>query len=232
MEYILSSKNLNKRYFTKVALRDVNFNIEEGKIVGLLGPNGSGKTSLIKIVAGILRQSSGEISICGHKPSAYTKGIVSYLPDKEYLYKWMSIDDAIKLFKDFYEDFDEKKADELLKFMKLDRNLNVKELSKGMYEKLTLALVLSRKAKLYVLDEPLGGVDPVAREKILDAIINNYTENSSMLITTHLVKDIERVFDDVAFIKEGEIILKGNAEELRVKNEKSIDELYREVFAE
>ncbi|MEL7597676.1 MAG: ABC transporter ATP-binding protein [Clostridiaceae bacterium] len=230
MNNILESKNLSKSYFTKKALNNVNLEIQKGKVVGLLGPNGSGKTTFIKIAAGILRKSSGEILIDGKKPGVETKAVVSYLPDRNYLYKWMKIRDAVELFKDFYDDFDDKKCEELLKFMKLEEEAKVISLSKGMMEKLNLTLVLSRKAKLYILDEPLAGVDPVAREQILDAIINNYSEDCSMIITTHLVKDIERVFDDVAFIKEGEIVLSGNAEDLRCEKGKSIDELFREVF--
>lgn len=230
MTNILKAENLCKSYFNKKALQGVNLTIQQGKIVGLLGPNGSGKTTFLKIAAGILHPSSGTLLIDGQKPGVYTKSIVSYLPDTEYFFKWMKIKDAVQYFKDFYSDFDEKKASELLEFMKLDSNHSVKSLSKGMKEKLKLTLVLSRKAKLYILDEPLGGVDPTAREKILDAIINNFSENSSMIITTHLVHDIERVFDDVAFIADGEIVLQGNAEELRLNRNKSIDELYREVF--
>ncbi len=230
MTNILKAENLCKSYFNKKALQGVNLTIQQGKIVGLLGPNGSGKTTFLKIAAGILHPSSGTLLIDGQKPGVYTKSIVSYLPDTEYFFKWMKIKDAVQYFKDFYSDFDEKKAAELLEFMKLDSNHSVKSLSKGMKEKLKLTLVLSRKAKLYILDEPLGGVDPTAREKILDAIINNFSENSSMIITTHLVHDIERVFDDVAFIADGEIVLQGNAEELRLNRNKSIDELYREVF--
>lgn len=230
MDNILESKNLSKSYFTKKALNNVNLEIQKGKVVGLLGPNGSGKTTFIKIAAGILRKSSGEILIDGKKPGVETKAVVSYLPDRNYLYKWMKIRDAVELFRDFYDDFDDKKCEELLKFMKLEEESKVTSLSKGMMEKLNLTLVLSRKAKLYILDEPLAGVDPVAREQILDAIINNYSEDCSMIITTHLVKDIERVFDDVAFIKEGEIVLSGNAEDLRCEKGKSIDELFREVF--
>ncbi|AIF49752.1 ABC transporter ATP-binding protein [Pelosinus sp. UFO1] len=230
MDNILMAENLCKAYFNKKALQGINLTIQQGKIVGLLGPNGSGKTTFLKIAAGILHPSSGQILIDGQKPGVYTKSIVSYLPDTEYLFKWMKIKDAVQYFKDFYSDFDEKKASQLLEFMKLDGNSSVKSLSKGMKEKLKLTLVLSRKAKLYILDEPLGGVDPTAREKILDAIINNFSEDSSMIITTHLVNDIERIFDDVAFISEGEIVLQGNAEELRLNKNKSIDELYREVF--
>jgi len=230
MGTILKSEKLCKTYLNKKALNGVDLEIESGKILGLLGPNGSGKTTFLKMVAGILHPSSGEILIDGEKPGVYTKSIVSYLPDNDYLLKWMRIKDAVAYFKDFYCDFDEKRAKELLEFMQLDENSKVQNLSKGMKEKLKLTLVLSRKAKLYILDEPLGGVDPVAREKILDAIIASFNENSSMIITTHLVNDIERVFDDVAFISEGEIVLQGNAEELRSSKKKSIDEIYREVF--
>lgn len=230
MDNILMAENLCKTYFNKKALQGINLTIQQGKIVGLLGPNGSGKTTFLKIAAGILHPSSGQILIDGQKPGVYTKSIVSYLPDTEYLFKWMKIKDAVQYFKDFYSDFDEKKAVQLLEFMKLDGNSSIKSLSKGMNEKLKLTLVLSRRAKLYILDEPLGGVDPSAREKILDAIINNFSEDSSMIITTHLVNDIERIFDDVAFISEGEIVLQGNAEELRLNKNQSIDELYREVF--
>ena len=230
MSNILEAKKIQKSYLNKKALRGLDLEIMPGKIVGLLGPNGSGKTTFLKIAAGILHQSKGEILIDGQKPGVYTKSIVSYLPDNEYLLKWMKIKDAVMYFKDFYDDFDESKAKELLEFMNLDENSAVKSLSKGMKEKLKLTLVLSRKAKLYILDEPLGGVDPTAREKILNAIINNFSKESSMIITTHLVNDIERIFDEVAFISDGEIVLKGNAEELRSDKKKSIDELYREVF--
>jgi ABC-2 type transport system ATP-binding protein len=230
MDNILKAEGLCKSYLNKKALRGVDLDIMPGKIVGLLGPNGSGKTTFLKIAAGILHQSKGMILIDGQEPGVYTKSIVSYLPDNEYLLNWMKVRDAVKYFKDFYSDFDEMKAKELLEFMNLDENSTVKSLSKGMKEKLKLTLVLSRKAKLYILDEPLGGVDPTAREKILNAIVNNFNENSSMIITTHLVNDIERIFDDVAFISDGEIVLQGNAEELRMQRGKSIDELYREVF--
>lgn len=230
MDNILKSEGICKSYLNKKALRGVDLDIVPGKIVGLLGPNGSGKTTFLKIAAGILHASSGKILIDGQEPGVYTKSIVSYLPDNEYLLNWMKVKDAVKYFKDFYSDFDENKSKELLEFMNLDENSTVKSLSKGMKEKLKLTLVLSRKAKLYILDEPLGGVDPTAREKILNAIVNNFSENSSMIITTHLVNDIERIFDDVAFISDGEIILQGNAEELRSDKQKSIDELYREVF--
>ncbi|WP_130806374.1 ABC transporter ATP-binding protein [Senegalia massiliensis] len=230
MSNIVEMKNLTKKYMKKTALKDVNLNIEKGKIIGLLGPNGSGKTTMIKILMGILTQSKGEVYIAGKKPGTETKSMVSYLPDRNFLYKWMKIKDAIDLFDDFYNDFDREKAKRLLEFMELEENMKVTKLSKGMQEKLNLTLVLSRNAKLYILDEPIAGVDPVAREKILDAIINNYNEDSSMLITTHLVHDLERVFEEVAFLKNGEIVLNGNVESLRNERNMSVDELYREVF--
>ncbi|PRR80109.1 putative ABC transporter ATP-binding protein YxlF [Clostridium liquoris] len=230
MDILLSTENLTKSYLGKKALNVVNIEIPKGKVVGILGPNGSGKTTLLKIIAGLLKPSSGKVLIDGKEPGVYTKSIVAYLPDTPFLYKWMKIKDSIDFYRDFYKDFDEEKAWELLKFMNLDPDSKVTSLSKGMAEKLNLTLTLSRKAKLYILDEPLGGVDPTTREKILDAIIQNYNEDSSMLITTHLVNDIERLFDEVLFIANGSIVLSGNAEELRLKEEKSIDELYREVF--
>ncbi|SNX53967.1 ABC transporter ATP-binding protein [Thermoanaerobacterium sp. RBIITD] len=231
MELILKTTNLTKNYYSKKALKGINLELEKGKILGLLGPNGSSKTTFMKIAAGILRPTSGEILIDGQKPGIYTKSIVSYLPDVNYLYKWMRVRDAINFFKDFYVDFDLEKSKRLLDFMKLDENDKVTSLSKGMKEKLHLALVLSRNAKLYVFDEPLGGIDPNAREKIIDAIIDNIREDCSMIISTHLVRDIERLFDDVAFISDGEIILNGNAEELRTERNKSIDEIFREVYS-
>lgn len=232
MSSLVEIKDLSKSYFNKKALRNLNLNIEDGRVVGILGPNGSGKTTLIKILTGLLRQSSGEAFIDGKRIGVETKAIVSYLPDRNFLYKWMTIDDAFKFYSDFYSDFDEKRGEELLKFMKLERNMKINSLSKGMTEKLNLTLVLARKAKLYILDEPIAGVDPVARDKILDAIISNYNQDSSMIITTHLVRDMENVFDDVVFLREGEVILQGNAESLREEKCMSIDELYKEVFEE
>ena len=230
METIFKATDLTKTYFKKSALSGANLEVAKGKIVGLLGPNGSGKTTLLKIAAGILKESSGEILIDGKAPGVYTKSVVSYLPDVNYLYKWMKVSDALEYFNDFYSDFDMKKAKELLAFMGLQENVKASSLSKGMLEKLHLTLILSRKAKLYLLDEPLGGVDPTSREKIIDAILKNYSEDSSIIVTTHLVNDIERLFDEVAFISEGKIILNGNAEQLRQEKGMSIDEIYREVF--
>lgn len=232
MNNIVEIKNLTKKYSNKVALNNISLSIEEGKVVGILGPNGSGKTTLIKILTGLLRQTSGEVLIDGHKIGVYTKRVVSYLPDRNFLYKWMKIKDALDFFKDFYSDFDEAKFEELLEFMKLDKNMKIDTLSKGMHEKLNLSLVLSRNAKLYVLDEPIAGVDPVARDQILNAIINNYNEKSSMLITTHLVRDMENILDEVVFLKEGNVILQGGAEDLREERGKQIDDIYKEIFGE
>ncbi len=232
MKPIVEIKDLSKNYFNKRALDNINLSIQSGKVVGVIGPNGSGKTTLIKILAGLLRQSKGEVLIDGHEVGVYTKSIVSYLPDRNFLYNWMSIQDACDFYKDFYGDFDENRFKNLLDFMKLERTMKVTSLSKGMHEKLNLSLVLSRDAKLYVLDEPIAGVDPVARDQILDAIINNYNENSSMLITTHLVRDMENLFDDVVFLEDGRIVLEGNAEALREEKSKQIDDIYKEIFGE
>lgn len=232
MNNIIEIKGLTKSYLNKKALNNISVNIEKGKVIGILGPNGSGKTTMIKILTGILRASKGEVLIDGKAPGVYTKSIVSYLPDRNFLYNWMSIQDSINFYKDFYEDFDENKAYELLEFMKLQRDMKITSLSKGMMEKLNLTLVLSRKAKVYVLDEPIAGVDPVARDQILDAIIKNYNQDSTMIITTHLVRDMENIFDDVIFLRDGEIHSMGNAEELREANNMQIDDLYKKIFEE
>lgn len=230
MKNIVEINDLTKKYFHKNALDHLSLTIEEGKIIGILGPNGSGKTTLIKILTGLLRQTSGDVLIDGLKVGVKTKSIVSYLPDRNFLYKWMKIEDAFKLFNDFYADFDENKFAELLDFMNLEKSMKINSLSKGMHEKLNLSLVLSRNAKLYILDEPIAGVDPVARDQILDAIINNYNEKSSMIITTHLVRDMESIMEDVVFLRDGHVVLKGNAEGLREEKGKQIDEIYKEVF--
>ena len=230
MENIIEIKGLSKHYLKTKALDNLDLNFEKGKIIGILGPNGSGKTTLIKILTGILRETKGQVLIDSNKPGVYTKSIVSYLPDRNFLYSWMDIKDAIGFFKDFYKDFSEEKAYELLDFMKLHKDMKLSELSKGMMEKLNLLLVLSRKAKVYMLDEPIAGVDPVARDQILDTIIKNYNEDSTMIITTHLVRDMENIFDKVVFLKDGIVELQGDAEVLRAEKKMQIDDLYKEIF--
>lgn len=230
MGIILKTDNLTKKYYTKTALNGLNVSLEEGKILGLLGPNGSGKTTFIKIVAGLLKPTSGSITIKNEKPGIKTKAFVSYLPDTNFLYKWMKIKDAVGYFSDFYKDFDMEKCNDLLKFMHLNENDNISILSKGMIERLNLSLILARRAALYVFDEPLAGIDPSSRDKIIDAIINNYREESAMIISTHLVRDVERIFDDVVFIQDGGIILNGKAEQLRRERGMSIEEIFKEVF--
>jgi len=230
MEQILKANQLSKYFYQKKALDKVDMNIEKGKIYGILGPNGGGKSTFLKIAAGLLKPSQGEITIDNKEPGVYTKSIVSYLPETNYLYKWMKIKDALNFFKDLYADFDIKRARESLKFMELEEEEKVTSLSKGMMGRLKLTLALSRKAKLYLLDEPLNGIDPISREKIITSILDSYSEKSSILICSHLIYYIEKLLDYVFFLSEGRIILSGNAEELRNKKGMSIDKLFQEVF--
>ena len=227
---ILECKNLSKTYGREPALHGINLRLERGKIVGLLGPNGSGKTTLIKLANGLLVPTAGEIFVGGHKPGLETKRIVSYLPDKNYLDEDQSVDAIIGLFLDFYEDFDEKRAREMLDNLNIDPKKRFKTLSKGTKEKVQLILVMSRKADLYLLDEPIAGVDPAARDYILDTIINNYDENATVVISTHLIADIEKVLDEVIFIRNGDITLHRTVDEIREEHGKSVDEYFREVF--
>lgn len=227
---IIEISGLTKRYEGRPALQNVSFTLPKGRIVGLLGPNGAGKTTLIKIIAGVLKDYDGKVLIDGHEPGEYSKSIVSYMPDKTYLSNWMKVSDTVSLFSDFYSDFDRAKANELLQRFGIDQKMKITKLSKGNYEKVQLVLVMSRKAKLYVLDEPIGGVDPAARDVILDTILKNYNEDSTVIISTHLIQDVERVFDSVLFIREGQIVLNGEVDAIREKYKKSIDELFREVF--
>ena len=222
MEKILEINNLNKKYFSKQALSDVNLSLEKGRILGLMGPNGSGKTTLLKIIAGLQHANSGNVKVCEKNIGIETKKLVSFLPDKNVLYPHMKAIDAINFYHNYFMD--------MLDFMKLDKNEKVSSMSKGMIEKLNLILTFSRDARLFVLDEPLGGVDPVARERIISTIIKTYNEDSSIIISTHMVNDVENIFDDVCFIGKGKIILNGSAEDLRLEKGVSIDKLYIQTF--
>ncbi|MCG7377683.1 ABC transporter ATP-binding protein [Paenibacillus sp. ACRSA] len=232
MTNILELNQISKFYGKKKALQDVTLEIAPGRIVGLLGSNGSGKSTLMKLVAGLLHPTSGSIQVAGMPVGLETKSLVSFMPDKPLTESWMKVRDAIAYYSDFYADFDQEKAREMLDFMKLAEGERVKHLSKGMNERLQLTLALSRKSRLYLLDEPIGGVDPVARGKILDAIVKFYDEDSSLIISTHLLNDIERIFDEVIFIREGQMVLREEVETLRLQNGKSVDEMFKEVYAE
>jgi len=226
---LIKCENLSKYYGSKKAIDNISLTVEDNKIIGLLGPNGSGKTTLIKLINDLVKPSKGSISVKGMKPGVETKKIISYLPDKNYLDNNMKVTELINYFSDFYEDFDIEKANVLLEKLNINKNDKLKTMSKGTKEKVQLILVMSRKADLYILDEPIGGVDPAARDYILDTILNNFSKGSSIIISTHLIADIEKILDDVLFIKEGKIILSQSADEIR-KEGKSIDEKFREEF--
>ncbi|MGX8851964.1 ABC transporter ATP-binding protein [Amedibacillus sp. YH-ame10] len=227
---IVQIKNVSKRFGNKEALKKVNLNIEKGKIIGLLGSNGSGKSTLIKIVNDLLVPTTGNVLVNGEKPGVNSKKVISYLPERSYLSFNMKVKELIAYFADFYEDFDEQKAHKLLADFEIDENDRLKTMSKGTKEKVQLIMVMSRNAQLYILDEPIGGVDPAARDYILDTILANFNEDASILISTHLIADIERILDDVVFISKGEIVKNTSADELRNASGKSIDEIFREEF--
>ena len=230
MNAILECRGLSKSYGGLWALNGVTFSIGPGRIVGLLGPNGSGKTTLIKLANELLAPTYGEILIDGMKPGVETKKIVSYLPDRVYFDERMRVRDCAELFADFYEDFDFPKALDMLASLGVDPGALFKTLSKGTKEKVQLAFVMSRSAKLYLLDEPIGGVDPAAREFILNTILRNYNEEGTVLISTHLIYDIEKILDDVIFLDRGQVARVQSVDEIREQEGKSIDELFREVF--
>lgn len=232
MDKILIVNNLYKKIGNKEILKDLSLDLDKGKVLGILGPNGKGKTTFLNIIAGLLKKTSGEILIDGKLVGNETKKTVAFLQEKNVLSNLNSINDAILFYKSFFDDFDEKKMIELMEFMNLDRKLKIKSLSKGMLEKLNLSLTLSRKAKLYILDEPISGVDIISRGKIIDAIIQNISEESSMIITTHYVGELEGLFDEVAFLDEGKIVEINDGEELREKYNKSIEDIYKYIFAE
>ena len=227
---LLECKNIYKDYDKKQVLKDINLKIPRGKIIGLLGKNGMGKTTLIKLINDLLTPTSGEILVNGKNIGIESKRIISYLPERTYLDKSMTIKQTLKYFTDFYDNFDIEKAKRLIKDLDLEIDTKISKMSKGMQEKLQLILVMSRNVELYILDEPLGGVDPATRDYILDTILNNFNEDASVIISTHLISDIERILDEVIFIDKGKIILSCNADKLREKEKGSIDEIFRRMF--
>ena len=227
---LLEVKNLSKNYDNKEILKDINFSVSSGKIIGLLGKNGAGKTTLIKLINDLLTPTNGEILVKGKKIGIDTKKVISYLPERTYLNKQMKVSEVINYFEEFYDNFDAKKAIKLLKDLDLDVEQKLSKMSKGMQEKVQLVLVMSRNADLYILDEPLGGVDPATRDYILDTILSNFNENASVIISTHLISDIEKILDEVIFIDKGQIILQSDADILRNKEKLSIDEIFRRMF--
>ena len=230
MEFCLEAKGLTKRFGANPALENVNLTVAPGRVVGLLGPNGSGKTTLIKLANGLLTPTAGELRICGALPGKETHAVVSYLPDRCCLPEWMSAEQLMDFYADFYEDFDRKRAEDMMARLGLRPELKVGQMSKGTKEKVQLILVMSRRARLYLLDEPIGGVDPATRDYILDTIIRNYDENASVVISTHLISDVESVLDDVIFLREGQVSLQASVDDIREQYGKSVDALFREVF--
>ena len=230
MSECLSCLDLTKRFGEKEALRSVNLKLEKGRIVGLLGPNGSGKTTLLKLVSGLLQPTDGSVLIVGMPPGIETKRKVSYLPDQMYLGDWMRVRDIIEYFQDFYEDFDGDRARAMLETLGIRPSQKIRAMSKGTREKVQLILVMSRRASLYCLDEPIAGVDPAARDYILSVILDNFQENSTLLISTHLIADVENSREEVIFLKEGRVVLQSMVEDIRMEQGKSVDGLFREVF--
>ncbi|NKW83298.1 ABC transporter ATP-binding protein [Bacillus cereus] len=231
MTELLKIENLWKRYGLKAVIRELNIEITEGKIIGLVGDNGSGKTTLMKMIAGLQHPSEGSITVAGEKVGLKTKEIVSFMSDKSVFDEWMTVKDSLFFYRDFYKDFDIQKAVDTIVEFKIPLEERITALSKGMVEKLQIILTFSRRAKLYVLDEPLGGIDLVSRERVLDLILQFYREDCTMLISTHLINEIENIFDEVIFLKDGEIVLYENVEDLRFQRGKAVHELFKEVFS-
>ena len=227
---LIEYRDLTKIYKDTPALNGINLDIPAGRIVGLLGPNGSGKTTLIKLTVGLLTPTAGTVKLNGFAPGPETKAIAAYLPERSYMSEWMNVDSFISYFADFYGDFDRVKASEMLKRLNIDPKRTLKTLSKGTKEKVQLVLVMSRAAKVYFLDEPIAGVDPAARDYILNTILRNYSENASVIISTHLIYDIENILDDVIFLRNGQIVIADAADNVRERSGKSVDMLFREVF--
>ncbi len=231
MSNLIEIKNLNKSYGKIPVINDLNLELKRGRIIGLLGPNGSGKTTIIKMIAGLLKPNSGEIIIDGKTIGIESKKIVSYLPERTYFSPNMKVKETIEFFQDFYEDFRRDVAQDLLQKLGISVDAKIKHLSKGTREKVQLVLVMSRAAKLYILDEPMGGVDPAARDYIIKTILDNYSEDASVIISTHLISDVENVLDDVVFIQNGRLVLNSSVDDIRERNKKSVDAMFREVFA-
>lgn len=230
MSELLTCEGLTKHYGAKTALDGVDLHIGFGKIVGLLGPNGSGKTTLIKLANGLLQPDSGSIRIAGMKPGVESKAIVSYLPDADWLPGWMRVEQLVKMFGDFYKDFDPARANEMLANLELSPKDVLKTLSKGNREKVQLILAMSRNARLYLLDEPIGGVDPAARDYVLDTIIRNYDPEAAVILSTHLIADVERILDEVIFVNQGQVLFQSTVDAIREEKGKSVDALFREVY--
>jgi len=228
--YILECENLTKKYGSNTALDNITLRLEKGKIIGLLGENGSGKTTLLKLANGLLSPTAGRITIAGEDPGIKSKRIVSYLPEKTYLNNWMKVKDLVGFFGDFYENFNRQKALDMMKSLGIEPEARLSSLSKGNKEKVQLILVMAREAEMYLLDEPIGGVDPAAREYILNTIIRNYSENATILLSTHLIHDVERILDEVVFISRGQIVLQNSVDQIREEKGCSVDALFREVF--
>jgi len=229
-ETLIVCQNLTKRYGLKPALDQVNLNIQRGRIIGLLGPNGSGKTTWIKILCGLLKPEQGTVTIDGHQPDIHTKSIISYLPDRMYFADWMTAGDLLDYFGDFYPDFDRNRAEQMCVSLGIQKSDRIKAMSKGTKEKLQLIVVMSRRAQLYLLDEPIAGVDPAARDYILNTILTNYNPNGTVIISTHLISDVEKVLDEVIFLKEGKIVCHDTVDNIRETQGKSVDALFREIF--
>ncbi len=230
MEYIFETKNLTIKYGQKIAIEDFNIKLKKGKIIGLLGPNGSGKTTLMKSAMKMLPIDSGEILIDGMKPSADTKKITSFLPDVSFFNDDLKVSEVLKLFKGYFSDFNYEKAEKMIQSLEVDIDKQIKELSKGMQERLQVALIMSRDAKLYLLDEPLGAVDASSRQYILETIIKNYNSDATVLISTHLIHDIEKILDEAIFIEEGRVLFHDNTDSIREKQQMSIEDYFKEVF--
>ncbi len=229
-EFVLECTGVSKKYGKKEVLKNINLQLERGKIIGLLGPNGSGKTTFIKIINGLLTADEGDIKVSGEQIGIESKKIISYLPDRTYLADWMKVKDIVGMFDDFYKDFSREKAEDMLKRLNINEDDRLKTLSKGNKEKVQLILVMSRQAQLYLLDEPIGGVDPAARDYILNTIITNYNPDASVVISTHLISDVEKVLDEAIFINNGEIVLHESVDDIREKYSTSVDGYFREVF--